>query len=293
MSEPEGLTIRDVVERTGVAAVTLRMWENRYGFPEPNRRASGHRRYSEAEVEALLQVVRDRDLGLSLRVAIERARGASAAPDLSMYAGLRRRHAELMPWLLPKTTLVAISHAMEDECHAHAERPLIFASFQEESQYRQAERRYQAFTACADLAIVFSDFRKRRDPPDGPVELPVERDLPFAVEWTLICDAPNYAACMAGRERPGQSATSDDQRLFETIWTIEPGVVRDGSRIAASLARGTAPELVESVAERLESPAAGPADPLRSAVELTNRIVAYAGAPGARPERAPRPPSAA
>lgn len=291
MTEPEGLTIRDVVERTGVAAVTLRMWENRYGFPEPNRRTSGHRRYSEANVEALLQVVRDREQGLSLRAAIERAQGAADAPEQSIYAGLRRRHAELMPWLLPKTTLVAISHAIEDECHAHAERPLVFASFQHESHYRQAERRYREFTRCADLAIVFSDFHERRDPLDGPVELPVEQDLPFAVEWTLICDAPDYAACMAGRERPGQNAIRDNDRLFETIWTIEPGVVRDGARIAASLAHGSAPELIEPIAGRLESPPTGPVDQLRMATALTNRIVAYAGAPGARPELEPPPPT--
>ena len=33
--------IGDVVERTGVAEGTLRMWERRYGFPKPARLASG------------------------------------------------------------------------------------------------------------------------------------------------------------------------------------------------------------------------------------------------------------
>ena len=47
---PDGLRIRDVVERTGVGEATLRAWEQRYGFPEPERLPSGHRRYRESDV---------------------------------------------------------------------------------------------------------------------------------------------------------------------------------------------------------------------------------------------------
>src|SRR5437764_821598 len=36
-----GLGIGEVVERTGVAEATLRMWERRYGFPVPARRTRG------------------------------------------------------------------------------------------------------------------------------------------------------------------------------------------------------------------------------------------------------------
>ena len=53
----EGLTIRDVARRTGVESATLRMWEQRYGFPEPERLPSGHRRYSNLDVELIGQVV--------------------------------------------------------------------------------------------------------------------------------------------------------------------------------------------------------------------------------------------
>ena len=41
----DGLSIREVAEQTGLAPGTIRMWEQRYGFPSPRRTASGYRRY--------------------------------------------------------------------------------------------------------------------------------------------------------------------------------------------------------------------------------------------------------
>lgn len=56
-TEP-GCSIRVVVNRTGVAADTLRVWERRYGFPKPDRRPGGSRIYSEDDVARLLLVQR-------------------------------------------------------------------------------------------------------------------------------------------------------------------------------------------------------------------------------------------
>ena len=49
---------------TGVPADTLRTWERRYGFPEPERLASGHRRYSTATLERLRLVTQAIGLGM-------------------------------------------------------------------------------------------------------------------------------------------------------------------------------------------------------------------------------------
>ncbi len=52
-------TVSEVEERTGVPASSLRQWERRYGFPDPERSASGYRYYSEHDV---LGITRMRDL---------------------------------------------------------------------------------------------------------------------------------------------------------------------------------------------------------------------------------------
>ena len=43
-------TVAEVEERSGVPASSLRQWERRYGFPNPERSASGYRYYSEQDL---------------------------------------------------------------------------------------------------------------------------------------------------------------------------------------------------------------------------------------------------
>jgi len=282
------LTIREVAERTGIGQPTLRMWEQRFGFPVPRRLPSGHRRYSESDVDHLMQVDGARRSGMSLSGAIDRARDAASEAGASIYAGLRRRRPELDPFLLPKRSLIAMSHAIEDECAARAERPLLFGSFQRERFYRMAERRWRELARTADLAVVFADFAEKRTPEGGPAELPIDRSDPFGREWSLICEARDYSACLAAWEPPGQDATPDLDRTFETIWCVEADVVRDAVRLAVGLARRSGPELVERFDERLESPPPKNRDEMRLVSDLTSRMVAYVGAGPVSPFPAPR-----
>lgn len=45
-----------VTRRTGIGEHTLRAWERRFGFPTPERLPSGHRRYTQAQVQQLLLI---------------------------------------------------------------------------------------------------------------------------------------------------------------------------------------------------------------------------------------------
>jgi len=49
----EGVTIAAVEQATGIARATLRIWERRYGFPQPGRDARGERSYPEEQVRKL------------------------------------------------------------------------------------------------------------------------------------------------------------------------------------------------------------------------------------------------
>lgn len=278
----EELTIREVAARTGVNAATLRMWEQRFGFPEPARLESGHRRYSEEDVERVRHVARDRAAGLSIPAAIERARTATAEVEPSIYAGLRRRRPDLIPYLLPKRILIALSHAIEDECVARAERPVLFGSFQRPRFYRHAEQRWRELARTSASAIVFAEFEERRDPDGGPHEVPIEHADPLLREWGLVCDAPDYAAFLAAWERPGQDDVPDADRSFETIWSVEPELVRDAARVAAGIAERSAPDLIDPVRERLSDTPPPAAEELRLIGALTNRMVAYVGEAASR-----------
>jgi MerR family transcriptional regulator, light-induced transcriptional regulator len=121
------------------------MWERQYGFPAPERLDSGHRRYHEGDVERVLRVLRERAGGMSLAAAIARVRDAGDGAEQSIFAGLRRLRPELQPVVMRKRVLLALSHALEDESCAQAERPLLFGAFQRERFYRQSQRRWRNF----------------------------------------------------------------------------------------------------------------------------------------------------
>lgn len=52
-----------VSRRTGITEHTLRAWERRFGFPDPVRLPSGHRRYTPDQVRQLLLISRALDAG--------------------------------------------------------------------------------------------------------------------------------------------------------------------------------------------------------------------------------------
>jgi len=73
--------IRELVQKTGVNASTLRAWENRHGILKPQRTPSGHRLYSERDVLRVqrLQELLAQGLNLSEISAILERDGSEAA----------------------------------------------------------------------------------------------------------------------------------------------------------------------------------------------------------------------
>jgi DICT domain-containing protein len=278
MTPPTGhnlLTISDLAERTGVPPATLRSWESRYGFPRPTRLAGGHRRYAEPDVAAVLEVLRHRGSGLALDAAVRRAT-TEAFHSRSLHAELRRRHPELTPQLLSKTSLVALSHAIEDECCARAEEPLLFGGFQRESFLRESYARWLELARTARATVVFADLATPLAPRPGlPIEVALPQAAPLNREWIVVCDAPDLPACMAAIERPGQDAGPDSRRRFEVVWTVDPRAVRFASRVAASLADEYRPGWRTTALGLLDDEPPGASADLRRASDLLNRMMGY------------------
>src|SRR3954451_12813902 len=279
-SEKSSLTIGDLAQRTGVAAATLRVWESRHGFPRPRRRDSGHRRYDEHDVELVSQVLRRRDNGMRLEVAIAGVALAEAATGTppgapSVYAAMRRLHPTLQPQRLKKSTLLALSWAIEDECCSRAEQPMIFGAFQKEAYYRAAQERWTELARVARSTMVFAAFSHEPDLVDRTTMVDLPADAPMRREWAVVCDAPEYPAMLTAWELPGQSTVPDRLRLFEAIWTVEPGAVRDAARACAHAAQQLGhPEAAPLLYELAENPAPPPVALLQAA-SLLNRVVAY------------------
>jgi DICT domain-containing protein len=270
------LAIRDVAEQTGIAAGTLRMWEQRYGFPAPERTSSGYRRYSDEAVATLRRVVELRERGLSVPAAIAQARRDDLATDRpSIFAVLA---AAQQPRLLHKRTLIALSRAIEDEALAHAAAPVAFAAFQEQRFYARVQPRWQAIARLADAVSVFADFDAVGH--DGAVHLvPIADGDALANEWVVVVDAPGYAACLVAFEPPDPDAPrggpADRERRFEAIWTVDPEVTRRAAVTAARLVARADVEQGERLLAMLAQRPLAVQSVAPALTTLTNRIVSY------------------
>lgn len=272
----EELSIREVAERTGLPAGTIRMWERRHGLPQPRRAASGYRQYTTDDVELLLRALAHRREGLSVAAALARAAEAHAHPSdhPSVFAAVAAAANGGRPQMVSKAVLLALSRAIEDETLARAAAPLLFAAFQRERFFRQAEPRYRRLSERADAAVVFADFPAPAFPEGGPVELPISTGDALGSEWAVIVDAPGLAACLVGWEQP-VARGGDGRRDFEMLWTADPRATRRAAetcaRIAARADLAYGAKLEALLADRplaLEQPA-----PALTA--LTNRMVSY------------------
>lgn len=274
--QPHGLSIGDLAERTGLSPAVLRMWETRHGFPEPRRLTSGHRRYAETDVELVRQVLRRKEAGIRLEIAIAEASATNVPTSPSIFAELRRKHPALVTHRLRKSTLIALSWAIEDECCAVADTPILFGAFQRGDFYAPSAPRWAELARVARSAIVFADhWGGTADEASGPIRAPLADDAPLRREWAVVCDALDSTACLSAWELPGQTSVPDRQRIFEAVWTVDPVAVRDAARVAANVAasagvlaaRPLLYELADTPAPRVTTPTAVTA--------LFNRVVAY------------------
>ncbi len=76
MTEKKYLTIREVSKRTQVPEHTVRYWELKFRLLRPLRLSSGHRRYTQADIDTIFKI---KDLVFVQAYSLEGARKALAA----------------------------------------------------------------------------------------------------------------------------------------------------------------------------------------------------------------------
>lgn len=271
------LAIGELAARTGLTPAVLRMWEQRHGFPRPQRLDSGHRRYAASDVAAIEGVLRRRDAGVRLDVAIAEAARTPDRPTPSVYAELRRRHPHLAHQRLRKATLLALSWAIEDECAARAQQAVVFGAFQEPRYFRAARARWRDLARVARHTVVLGGADEATT--DGRLTLvPLADDAPLRGEWAVVCDAPGFTAALSAWEVPGQRGVPEPDRVFESAWTVEPGPVRDAARVCAEVALAAGAPHGADVRRLLEPEPARGADPTATAA-LLQRVLGHLDRP--------------
>jgi MerR family transcriptional regulator, light-induced transcriptional regulator len=245
------LSIGDLATAAGVSPGTLRMWETRFGFPVPTRLPSGHRRYDVDDVERVKDVLARQHNGLRLEKAIAAVRVRRHADEPSVFASVRATAPRLPRQRLRKSTLIALSHAIEDEMCSRGRRGFAFGAFQRASYFAGAAGRWDDIARRSHAAVVLADFTDSgvpvaRDGADHPFFVPLESGAPLREEWAVVCDSPAFSGVLSAWEPPGQVHDDHHDRLFEAVWTLDPEPVRQAAQVCLDIAEAS--DRVEGVA---------------------------------------------
>ncbi len=152
----------------------------------------------------------------------------------SVLTELLSQHSHLRPHLYFKSSLTALSRAMEDLVLAGADRPLVIATFQEERFYRQEAHRYQRIAAQTDRAYVLSVMESSKIPATDYVLIPINPNDGLAQEWNLVVIGENSAACLICQERTGEWTNAqglESSQRFDGIWTFDRQIAIDAAQI--------------------------------------------------------------
>lgn len=126
-----------------------------------------------------------------------------------------------------KSSLTALSHAMEDQVLAGTDQPLVIACFQRERFYRQESHRYLRIAEVTPYVYVLAapeaDFKNASGAHETIAFSPEDG---LSKEWHLVVIGHEYAVCLVCREHlqasdQGPLPHMDQSRRFEGIWTFD------------------------------------------------------------------------
>ncbi|MCJ2544348.1 DICT sensory domain-containing protein [Thermostichus vulcanus] len=196
---------------------------------------------------------------------------------------------EVLPHLRPqlyfKSSLVALSHAIEDQVLQGQGSPWVFANFQKERYYRQEARRYRRISAVAQdvfvLATPETDFAQT----DLPYHtIPLDPADPLAQEWHVIVIDASYATCLVCRERARVKRNSswggsdmDTARQFDGIWSFDRLTTTQAALALLPKILGYRPDLtprIEPIRQYLEGSLADSTSQLNPG-PFTERLITY------------------
>jgi len=251
----EGFSIGVLAARAGVTPGVLRTWENRFGFPHGERSASGHRRFTDADVALVRQVLEVRDSGLPLQVAIDSVVRAQEADEERSAFAAAEAAADVRPLRLHRRALIAASHAVEDECLARGGRSVVLGAFQLGHRYASSRHRWEELGRTAAWAAVVADFDGDADLgadlDAAPVRCQLPGDSPLRREWAVVCLSESYAALVAAWEVPAAKGPP----TYEAIISTHRGATTAAGRVLAGVVSAAGGVVPQAAARLLDAAA--------------------------------------
>jgi len=250
----DSFSIGVLASRAGTTPGALRAWEQRYALEVGHRTAAGHRRYTDADVDVVRGVLAAKESGLPLQLAVAAVQ-ARARPLPSVHGELARAFPELVSRRLSRRTLIAVSRAIEDECLARGDRPIVLGAFQAGHRFERSEERWRELARTAAWCAVVADFGAS-DPSASPIRVDLPADAPMRREWSVVVLGDDLSVVLSAWEVPGSGGATYEAVLS----TSETCALRAARTLTGVIEQhGVTPP--PAVRRRLDAVASGPAAP--------------------------------
>jgi hypothetical protein len=191
----------------------------------------------------------------------------------------------MMPKRLTKSTLVTVSHAIEQAALAVAEDGpmVVIALFQRLPYFEREREAYERIAKLAAVAVIGVVADQPPDLPAGPHPVLLQSSEELAREWTVAVLTPRFGAVLVAHDREevdAGAATLEGGRVFDGDWRFRrDDALHEVLRLRGALADrlpATARAGIDDVVERVRhlpaTPGEGRADAaVRLLAERTDR----------------------
>ena len=176
---------------------------------------------------------------------------------ISLLAELLQALPQLRAQIYFKSSMTALSHAMEDLVLAGSDdEPLVIASFQQERFYRHEAHRYRRIADRSSQVYVLSspetEFKNSSEHHETVAFAPEDT---LSKEWHLVVLGQHYSTCLICQEKIVPIDNHDDRdpllidqaRRFEGIWTFDREVSCKAAELLLDKILKYRPELTEKI----------------------------------------------
>ncbi len=151
-----------------------------------------------------------------------------------------------------KTTLVHLSHSLENMILNHRIPAVIFAGFQESRHWQQETARYRALAQVARQVCIFSTPPLPPESEAGSIYIPLQPADPLGREWFLAVLSDPLSVILCGQDSR-LAVAKESARQFETLWSFDPPLINAALDVLEEVVANYRPEKLSQVQEARRS----------------------------------------
>jgi PAS domain S-box-containing protein len=167
----------------------------------------------------------------------------------SLFELLHRQIGDRLPvTTLTKSTLVHLSHTLEDTVLRERLPAVIMTGFQESSYWRQETQRYQALAGVARQVCIFAGEPLPPESSASQIHIELAEDDFLRQEWFLLILSDKFCVLLCGLDR--QTSTANEAiREFDTVWTFDGDVIEVALDVLEGTIKRYRPDRLEMLRE--------------------------------------------